>query len=114
MAAATDYPSAKFTATILNGQQSSGEINLKSHTLVGIYIPSTFDGTTISFAAAPGDESTFYPIYKEDGSALSLTVQASSFVRVDPSFLCGVSRIKLVVAAQTGDVTLTLATRPLT
>jgi hypothetical protein len=108
------YPYTRFTATIANAATESGHVNLKGHTLLGIYIPVGFEGTTITFEASPDDGATWLPVHDEDGNELTLTVAAGTFVKIDPSLLCGVDDVKLIVSAQTGSIILTLATRPLT
>lgn len=111
--AATDYPSLLFTATIADGQTTSGTINLGDHTLVGVFIPTGFEGTTLTFEASPDGGVTFLTILNEDGTTFTLTCTASRYVMVDPSRLCGAGVLRLVASVQTGPVTLTLATRPL-
>lgn len=100
------------TVTIENGETVSGAVDLGGETLVGITIPTGFEGTAITFQVATAIDGT-YRAWHVDGSALSITVTANIAVQIDPSDLAGARFLKLVAGtSQTGDITLTLHTRP--
>jgi len=90
------------TATVLSGQTVSDAIDCRGLDPVQIEVPSTFDGTTITFQGS-SDNVTFQPIYDLTNIQVSLTATAS---RNYPLWgeLAGYNYIKLVCGtAQTGD-----------
>lgn len=95
-------------ATIANGATASGAIECADYVLGTVFIPSTFDGTTLTFQNSP-DGSTFVAAHKQDSDAAwSLTVTASKSYPIPPEVLCAHS-IKIVAGtAQTGDSELTV------
>jgi len=106
-----DWKDYSLTATIADGQTKSEAIDLESIDLVGIFIPSGFDGTTLQFEAATAVDGTFYPVLSA-GANHELTVAASTYVPIENlAILSGVRYLKIVTASQTGDVILGLALR---
>ena len=100
------------TATIANGGTTSGALDLLSETLLGIFVPSSFTGTALTFQVATAVDGTYVTLTNEDGSDYSVTVAASKFVAVDPQIFAGVRFAKLVSGSAEGaERTLTLATR---
>lgn len=102
------------TVTIASGQTLSPEIDLYGVSLLGLYIPASFEGTTIKIKACPNSGGTFLPHYV-GGTEYSLTVGASRHVAIDNLHtIAGLRFIKLesnnAVAA---DRVITLSTRPL-
>lgn len=57
----------------------SNSIDLENKTLVGIVVPSTFDGTTITFQVSH-DDVTYQALYDDGGTAVSVTTAASRSV----------------------------------
>jgi len=100
------------TATIASGGTTSGAIDCEGATLCGVFLPSTFDGTTLGFTAATSAGGTYFTLHS-DGAALSLTVAASTYVALDPSIFAGVRHVKFVAGTQsTTDTILTAVLRP--
>lgn len=62
------------TATIANGQTTSGEIDLRGRTLYAIYMPDAFTGTALTFTGCHTSGGTFRAIYDQTGNAVSITV----------------------------------------
>lgn len=89
------------TFTIANGATTSDAINLTKGTLVALEIPSTFDGTTLTFTAAEwtgsgGIAGTYYPIYDASGNQVTVTTAASRRVNFSPTDFLGIKSMKLV------------------
>jgi hypothetical protein len=106
------------TATVAVGGTTSGEVDLGDEALVGIFTPSTMEGTTITLTAAPAPGGTFVAVQDGDGSSSSFTVTtaASRYVPLDSlAILAGLRFIKLVCGSTqtTTDTVFTLATRPI-
>lgn len=104
------------TATVASGGTTSSEVDLgKGQQLVGIYVPSTFDGTTITLTAAPTAGGTHVAVQDGYGNAFTLTTTASRYVPIpNLAITAGVQYIKLVcgTSQSTTDTIFTLATRP--
>lgn len=100
------------TVTIATGQTTSDGIDLQGMTLCGLYLPSAFDGSTISFQASETEDGTFVQVLDTDGSVLTLAgLSASKYVKVAPADFAGIRFLKLVAGAQTGATVLPLALR---
>lgn len=103
------------TCTVSSGGTTSGEVDLRGCQLVGIHVPSTFDGTTITFTAASASGGTFLTVQDGYGSTFTLNTTASRYVPI-PSLAvtAGIEFIKLVcgTAQSTTDTVFTLAVRP--
>ncbi len=112
------YPSNKYydlTATIASGQTESAALDLNGLELVGFFIPSTFDGTTLSLSTAPAADGIYVAVQDGDGSDFSLTVAASKYVAVSSlGVTAGLQYVKLVAGTtqSTTDTVITLALRP--
>lgn len=91
------------SSTVTNGTSiSNAGIDCRGMDPVGIEVPSTFDGTQISFQVSP-DNVTFQPLYDATNAQVVQTVAAS---RSYPLWgeLAGWSYIKIATATpQTGD-----------
>lgn len=101
--------------TVASGQTTSAEIDLVGTQLVGIYTPSTFDGTTITLTASPTAGGTFVAVQDGNGNAFTITTTASRFAPVNNlAITAGLRYIKLVcgTSQSTTDTVLTIATRP--
>lgn len=102
------YPIHK-SASIANGETTSGAVDLGSFRALAIGLPAAFDGTTITVEAAPEAEGTFQPVYDDAGTAVSLTVAAGHVVAVDAVPLAALRFVRFVAGtAQTADRTLVL------
>lgn len=110
---------------IADGQTTSGEADLRGQRLYAIGVPSTFDGTTLSFTQAekPVAEGGVYTEVNHLGTATFLDavpfaitgVAASTTVYIPSNLLpegLGNGMIRLVAGAQTGDTEFILYTVP--
>lgn len=100
--------------TIADGATESAALNLNRAKLVGIHIPAGFEGTSIKFTAAPTETGTYLAVYDDADAEVDLTVAASRYIA--PALgdvLASLAWIKLVVASQTGAITLTLIVKEL-
>jgi hypothetical protein len=87
--------SGTLTATIANGAQLSGAIDLKKCTAAGIFMPAAFTGVALTFFTAPTLSGTYVEIVKLDGTALSQTAAASKYIPLDPAYFAGVRFLKI-------------------
>lgn len=108
------------TATITVGGTTSGEVDLGGTMLVGVFLPSTFDGTTLKISAATASGGTFVTVETGAGTPADVTITgsaASKFVPLaaaDRDIVRGLRFIKLVAGSTqtTTDTVITLATIP--
>ena len=103
------------TATIASGATESEAVDLGGLELAGIFVPDTFDGTTLTIKAAPSLNGTYVTVMEEDAD-FSVTVAASRYVPIENlALFAGAQYIKLVsgTAQATTETVLTLALRPL-
>ncbi len=101
------------TTTIADSGTVSGEVDLSGCTLCGVFLPSTFDGTTLKFQAATESGGTFVAVVDGAGADVSKTCAASKYLPLNPADFAGVRFLKLVAGTgQTGATVLTLAVRP--
>lgn len=67
------------TATIPSGSTTSGSVDLSNYGpdsgLVGMVMPSTFTGASISFNVSL-DDATYQPLFASGGSVLSINITA--------------------------------------
>lgn len=104
------------TATVAVSGTTSGAVDLSGTDIVGIFVPSTFDGTSITFTASTTIDGTYVAVQDGDGSTFSLTTTASRYVPVkNLALISGLRYIKIVTgSSQTStDTVFTLATRPI-
>lgn len=107
------------TATFASGQTTTGEVDLAGTMLVGVILPSTFDGTAMTLSAAPAAGGTFVSVQNGAATpaAVTLTTSAAStfipLAAADRDIARGLRFIKFTAATQTGsDTVLTLVTIP--
>lgn len=104
------------TTTVASGATTSEEVCLGGDQLVGIFVPSNFDGTDITITAASASGGTFLTVQAAISASTAYTIvtTASRYVPISPSISAGLSVIKLVCTTQqaTSDTVFTLATRP--
>lgn len=111
----TDITCTDLTATVASGQTTSGTVDLSGTQLAGIFVPSTFDGTTISFNALPSASGTAVAVQDGSGNAYSLTTTASRYVPIpNLAIFAGIRFLQIVcgTSQSTSDTVFTLATRP--
>lgn len=112
-----DYPAQHidFTATVLNGQTKSDAIDIHGCNIVGIVVPSTFDGSNITFEAASQIDGTYGPVRNTAGSSVTITCAAGDRVAdLDATVFVAFRYWKLVCGtSQTGDTAFTIIAQPL-
>lgn len=101
--------------TIEGGNTDSDTVLWKGNTILGLYIPASFDGTDLQIMEV--DPDTGLKIVVKDvvgATQLELTnIVAPSFVFLQPLITAGVKKIILVADSQTGDSIITIVTSPL-
>jgi hypothetical protein len=107
------------TVTIATSTTVSNAIDLHGCTPTGIFLPSTFDGTTVKFQAATAFDGTYVAVEDGAGTPAEITLTASGaskYVAISGAIqqqLRGLRFIKLVTGVQsTTDTVITLALRP--
>lgn len=108
------------TATIASGQTTSGAVDLGGTMLCGVFLPATFDGTTLKLQAAPTIDGTYVAVENGAGTPAEITLTASGHSKYVPvkeadfPLMRGLRFIKLVAgSSQTStDTVITLATIP--
>lgn len=104
------YPQyAAASVIIANSTTVSAEIDLADYDLVGIFAPSTMDGTDITFTASETSGGTFVPVAASNAAstAYKIVTAPSTYTPIDPDVFTGLRYIKLVAAtAQTTTDTL--------
>lgn len=102
-----------FTATIANGQTTSGAIDLGTKRLFAIITPAALTSTALGFQASH-DGSTYNTVYDDSGSAVSYTVSTSRYIVISsPAKWIGVRYLKLVGGSSEGGArTITLVAVP--
>ena len=90
------------SAAIPSGETTSGALDLGALTLVGLFMPAAFTGTTVKFQAAESLAGTYRTVTDGAGSDYSVTVAASKYVPVDPVKLAGVRFLKIVSGSAEG------------
>lgn len=104
MPASTDYQVNN--VLIANGQTTSDFIPLYGNDLVGLQIPSTWEGGNITIMGSYASDGVFVDVYDSSGSIVTLTVGgASRIVSITGTFLQAVANvpfIKLKAASAVG------------
>ena len=113
-----NYPinTAYHPATIGNGATKSAVIALYGLELVGIIVPTSYDGSTLGLEISDSAAGSFHPVNDGSGQVLSIPVVPGHYEPIAAlSMIAGLSFIKLVApVAQSGsDTVLTLALRHL-
>jgi hypothetical protein len=107
------------TVTIATSTTVSDAIDLHGCTPVGIFLPATFDGTTVKFQAAPAIDGTYVAVEDGGGTPAEITLTASAaskYIAISGAIqqqLRGIRFLKLVTGVQsTTNTVITLAVRP--
>lgn len=101
------------SVTISDGETESGGLDLRGVSLVGLRVPSGFDGSSISFNRGDSLEGTYQALQLGNGLDHSVTVAAQKDIALDPSLFLSVRFLKLVAGTpQTGDTTIELICAP--
>ena len=101
-------------ATIASGQTVSNPVDMGGVDLLGLFIPSTFDGTTLYVDASPDNGVTWFRC-QSAGSDYALTAAPNKFCPIENvATLAGTRTIRLVAATtQAGtDSVIVLSARP--
>lgn len=103
------------TATVSASGTTTESIDLSGTKLIGIVVPSTFDGTEITLQGSV-DNSSFFDVYDAFGTEVAITTSASRLVVFTSNDFIGLPQyIKLVCTSTqtTTDTVFTLITIPL-
>jgi hypothetical protein len=108
------------TATIAVDTATSGEVDLGGTMLVGVFLPATFDGTTLKISAASASGGTFVTVETGAGTPADVTLTASAHSKfvplaaADRDIVRGLRFIKLVAGSTqtTTSTVITFATIP--
>jgi hypothetical protein len=91
------------TATIANGQTTSGQVDLAGTTLCGFIMPAAFTGTVITLTMSDANGGTFVTAQDGSGSDLSLTVAVNKYIPINNLALtAGLRFVKVVSNASEG------------
>lgn len=104
------------TATIPVDTSTSEAIDLAGTCLVGVILPSTFDGTAFTLTGSDSSAGTYVAIIDKAGNAVGGTsVAASKYVLLDPKDVVGFRFVKIVstTTQTTTSTVIKLVTRPL-
>ena len=120
MPTSTDYSTREcynLTATITVSGTTSNAVDLAGCTLVGLFIPATFDGSTLTITASTTLGGTYVTVQQDhtSSSAYTITTTASRYVPLDNLAIPeGLEFITLVAGSTqtTTDTIITLAVRP--
>lgn len=105
------------TIDVSDDASLSGAVeDLKGYRLAAIQMPSSFDGTALTFQASEGPSGTYQNVHDSDGNELQVTVAAGDYVNLgeqDVEELVGPWGIK-VRSGTSGAATTESADRDLT
>lgn len=109
------------TATIATGGTTSEAVDLHGCELCGVFLPSTFDGTTLTLLAAPTADGTYVAVENGAASPANVTITATAaskyapLAAADRDAVRGLRFMKFVAGSTqtTTDTILTLNVRPL-
>jgi hypothetical protein len=90
------------TATIPGTTATTGIINMKGFSLVGVLLPATFTGTTLTFLASV--DGIHFVVLKNttSGTSLSYTVAQNTFAAINPVDFYGVQYLEIVSGSTEG------------
>ena len=105
------------TVVIATSTTISSAVDLGNKRLVGMYVPSTFDGTALKIATSDTLTGTYVNLIDATGADITFTVAASKYFGlndVQQSQVEGIRYFKIVTstAQTTTDTIFTLATVP--
>lgn len=96
------YFNPSVSAVIPISTATSGAINLGGMSLVGLILPATFTGTTITFTVCDTLAGTYTPLYDASNAAVSMTVAQGRAYAVDPKNFQGIMFMKIVSGSTEG------------
>lgn len=82
------------SAVIPSSGDTSPEVDLGVHRLVGIILPGTFTGTALTFLMSDASGGTFVAVNNDSG-LISKTVAANKYLPVNPDDFLGIRFIKV-------------------
>lgn len=85
---------APSSATIANGENLSGAVDLGDKTMTGIIMPAAWTAAVLTFAVS-ADGVTYNPLYDEYGTEVAETVAAGRAIRLDPAQWAGWRYLKI-------------------
>ena len=101
-----DNLSGTLTTTIAESATTSSVLDLTEGGLVlcGIFIPSSFTGTSLTFLASPsGADDTFVEVYSTtSGTALSYDITENTYCAIDPKDFAGIQYLQIVSGSTEG------------
>ena len=113
---ATSYQSPHITpeAVIPINETESNSVAIYGNTLIGLYMPSSFTGTAVTFKGALKQGGTFKEVTDPTtGIAVTATVAADKFVAFPPQALACLQFLKIVSnATEAAARTITVVARP--
>jgi hypothetical protein len=96
------YPTFGTLAAIANGATQSSAVDLTNFVLCGMFIPSAFTGTTITFQCSDAAGGTYVNIADGAGNVLTKTVAVSQYIYLDPNIFAGVRFLKITSGSAEG------------
>lgn len=107
------YFNPAVVTTIAASGATSAAIQLGGAVPVGVYLPATFTGTTLTFTACDTLGGTYLVLKSTtSGTSLSYTVAQGTYVALDPKDFHGVNFLKIVSGSTEGSTrTLKIATK---
>jgi hypothetical protein len=91
------------------GATSAASQDIGNMTLLGVRTPATYDGTTMTFTCCDTAGGTYDTVYRDDGTAYTVTLAASRYTAVDYTKFLG-ARFLRVVAGTNQATTDTIVT----
>lgn len=102
------------TVTILAGETISTAADLSGTRLIGMHVPTGFDGNNLKFLTALDAQSGYHAVHDDSNTPLQNNITAQSFSAIEPSKTLLIRHLKLQSnTAQATDITITLIARPL-
>lgn len=101
--------------TISTGVSVSSIANSRGQSVVGLIIPSTFSGTSLTLVSSTSSTGTFYDMKNSSGDLLTITFNGQGWYQLNPTDLTSTQFVKFVSnTTQSGsDCEITLITRAL-
>lgn len=100
------------TATIANAGTTSGVVELGASTVLGIEMPATVTGTTLTLHGASTSGGTYAVLRDYADAALAITTASGHRHYIEPYITAGWPYIKVVLSAQSQETIVTLICRP--
>lgn len=82
-------------ALIASGAALSGALNLGGLRLVGLAVPATVTGSTLTFQVSVDGGTTWVNMFDKGGNEIAIAIGASRLVVLDPADFAGVQWLKV-------------------